>query len=140
VLDASEPALSLRLTFRHSGESVILGRDERAKQWTYFYFRAAPGDDPIEWGFSYNRAISDEKQRIKKDQKDPERDDLINRALEGPGTAGQPKIQYREYSPSLFSDITLYLSRGRGWNPEAISRISLLRFTVSYALATERHS
>ncbi len=100
------------MTFRHSGESIILGRNERTKQWTYYYFRAAPGDDPIEWGFSYNPAAAEERLRIKKDQKDTERDDLVNRALEAPGGAGGTKIQYREHSPAYFSDITLFLTRG----------------------------
>jgi hypothetical protein len=136
-LDTGVPALSLRATFRHSGESVLLGRDDRTRQWTYYYFRAAPGDDPIEWGFSYNRALV-EASRIKKDQKEKERDDLLNRALEGQIPGGPPKIDYKEYSPSYFSDITLYLTRGKAWDPGAISRISSVKFNVTYALTTER--
>ncbi|CCF85125.1 hypothetical protein [Nitrolancea hollandica] len=134
----SSRSLSLRATFRHSGESIILGRDERTKQWTYYYFRAAPGDDPIEWGFSYNHAAAEERLRIKKDQKDTERDELVNRALEAPGGAGGTKIQYREYSPAYFSDITLFLTRGDRWDPAVISKISKVKFSVTYALTTER--
>lgn len=132
-------SLSLRATFRHSGESIILGRDERTKQWTYYYFRAALGDDPIEWGFSYNHALALDR-RIKKDQKDTERDELVNRALEAPGATGSTKIQYREYSPAYFSDITLFLTRGDRWDPAVISKITQVKFSVTYALTTERRS
>jgi hypothetical protein len=69
TVETQNPALSLRLTFRHFGESIILGRDERTRQWTYYYFRAAPGDDPIEWGFSYNHA-QDPMRRIRKDARE----------------------------------------------------------------------
>jgi len=31
-------------------------RRDRSGKPHYYYFRAAPGDDPIEWGFSYNHA------------------------------------------------------------------------------------
>ncbi len=135
-LEPGDPtrSLSLRATFRHSGESIILGRDERTKQWTYYYFRAAPGDDPIEWGFSYNGALPEDK-RIKKDEAVIERDDLVDQILGGSG--GTP-ITFHEYSPAYFSDITLFLTRGDQWDPTVISKIKKVTFTVTYALTTER--
>jgi len=122
-LDTADPQLSLRLTFRHSGESILLGRDER-----YYYFCAGADDDPISWGFTYNQAGADEDKRVTKDVLVPEQDDLLNKFL----TAKDEKdITYREYLPALFSDLTLTLTRGNQWDPDAIKNISQLQFTVS---------
>jgi hypothetical protein len=137
----TDAQLSLRLVFRHSGESVILGRDQRTNQWTYYYFRAAPTDDPIEWGFSYNRAYDDDKQkRIQKDQRIPVRDDLINQILAGTDKQGGTPIKFQEYLPSYFSDITLFVTRGDSWDSTDISEISDLQIKVTYALSTERRT
>jgi hypothetical protein len=58
----------------------------------------------------------------------PEQDDLLNKFL----TAKDEKdITYREYLPALFSDLTLTLTRGNQWDPDAIKNISQLQFTVS---------
>jgi hypothetical protein len=136
TIDTQNPALSLRLTFRHSGESIILGRDERTKQWTYYYFRAAPGDDPIEWGFSYNHAL-DSSRRIKKDTRDPEPDTMTKKILE-PNRPDGASLAFREYSPAYFSDLTLHLNPTAGGRAGGISDITLLQFTVTYSLTTER--
>jgi hypothetical protein len=131
------PALSLRLTFRHSGESIILGREGDGKEWRYYYFRAAPGDDPIEWGFSYNTAI--DTQRIKKDAREPDPDAMLKRLLDSSSSTGA-NITFKEYSPAYFSDLTLHLTPGAGGRAGGITDITKLQFTVSYALTTERRS
>jgi hypothetical protein len=136
TVETENPALSLRLTFRHSGESIILGRDERTRQWTYYYFRAAPGDDPIEWGFSYNHA-QDPMRRIRKDTREPEPDLMTKKILE-PNTPGGARLDFREYSPAYFSDLTLHLTPGAGGRAGGIADITHLQFSVTYALTTER--
>jgi hypothetical protein len=138
TVETKNPALSLRLTFRHSGESIILGRDERTRQWTYYYFRAAPGDDPIEWGFSYNHA-QDPMRRIRKDTREPEPDLMTKKILE-PNTSGGARLDFREYSPAYFSDLTLHLTPGAGGRAGGITDIPHLQFSVTYALTTERRT
>ncbi len=134
AVETANTRLSLRLTVRHSGESVLLGRDARTGAWTYYYFRCAPGDDPIEWGFSYNHAAT---TRIKADERKPEADDMIRKVLEQ--ASGQmSQIQFREYSPALFSDLTLHLT-GAGQTPaQSISKITNVQFSVNYSLSGER--
>jgi hypothetical protein len=136
TVETENPALTLRLTFRHSGESIILGRDQRTGQWTYNYFRAAPGDDPIEWGFSYNHA-QDSVRRIRKDTREPEPDLMTKKILE-PNTPGGARLDFREYSPAYFSDLTLHLTPGAGGRAGGITDITHLQFSVTYALTTER--
>jgi hypothetical protein len=148
-VESADPNLNVRIVFRHSGESILLGSAKK----TYYYFRAGRDDDPIEWGFTYahnekwrilnsgsstSQTWSREKLKevISKDKPDPELDDLLNKVINP--TSSNEKIKYHEYLPSYFSDITLRLSRGQTWDPTAIQSLSRLAFRVDYALATER--
>ena len=140
TIETTNPALSVRLVFRHSGESVILGRDKRTGAPTYYYFRAAPGDDPIEWGYSYNHATTETLtiKRIRKDAKDLESDAMLKKLLEpDPGAVSTAsKLEFKEYSPGYFSDLTLRLSGGPKATAE-ITNISALQFSVTYSVKTE---
>ena len=141
VLETAKPRLGLRFTFQHSGESVLLGRDPRTKAWTYFYFRCAPGDDPIEWGFGYSHGAA-AVSRVKGDEKKPEADAMIKKVLaEASGTV--PQIEFHEYSPALFSDLTLHLTSPRS-KPDStpaasVSKITKVEFSINYTLTGERH-
>ncbi len=135
AVETTKPRLSLRLTFKHSGESVLLGRDKRTGVWTYYYFRCAPGDDPIEWGYSYNHAAA---TRLKADEKKPEADDMIKKVLEQ-ASGTMPQITFKEYAPALFSDVTLHLTGSQQTTTaESVSKITNLQFTVNYSLSGER--
>jgi hypothetical protein len=140
TIETTNPALSVRLVFRHSGESVILGRDKQTGAPTYYYFRAAPGDDPIEWGYSYNHATTETPttKRIRKDAKDLEADAMLKRLLdaETPAQGATSKLEFKEYSPGYFSDLTLRLSGGPKGTAE-ITNISALQFSVTYSVTTE---
>jgi hypothetical protein len=145
-LESNQPNLNLRIVFRHSGESIVLGSDKK----TYYYFQTGKDDDPIEWGFGYSHHAKwvvrqarkkwlpeRWKELVAKDKPDPELNELLNKVVK-PTT--EEKVVYHEYLPSYFSDITLRLSREQTWDPATITRLSRVVFRVSYALTTERVS
>ena len=110
---------------------------------TYYYFRAAPGDDPIEWGYSYNHAVtettSSTTKRLRKDTKDLEADTMLKKLLD-PGlrrSAPFPSSSSREYYPGYFSDLTLRLTGGAKGTAAEVTNISALQFSVTYTQKTE---
>jgi hypothetical protein len=55
-----------------------------------------------------------------------------------PNTPGGAGLDFREYSPAYFSDLTLHLTPGAGGGAGGITDIPHLQFSVTYALTTER--
>lgn len=118
-LDLPKDSSGFRLLFKHSGASVIL-KDEQ-----YYWFDSGT-DDPISWGFNYNHL---ESVKVIKDKEDLD-SELLNKFLQAAG--GKTKIDYLEYYPSLFGDIILIIHPGEQWQPERITKINKLSFTVTY--------
>lgn len=116
-IDTPDVALSVSIEFVHSGSSILLGSNK-----SYYHFQKAPADNPVVWGFVYNhsdylrlKAESDDadiwshtgKRPIKKDEEVSEPDSAIVEA------EFEEKLKYKEYSPSFFSTVTLWLNRGQ---------------------------
>lgn len=131
-IESPDPDLNLRVDIRHSGESIInIPTSTRAP--VYYYFRAAPTDDPISWGFNATstteispRSSGDSKARtttIKRDRKV----DL------GKGLAEAlqlPDVKFEEYLPSAFSDITVEVDPG---SVGKMDTITYLEFEIEIA-------
>jgi hypothetical protein len=160
TVEKPPPHLSLDIRFIHSGESVLLrkSRDEKTggARYGYYWFRAASGDDPVSWGFTYNAAYVKKKDSdtdsdtdsdgddskvesklgIQQDKKDSERrkqeSELLKSML---GT--DEKIEYNEYFPSFFSDITLRLNPGH-FKPKVLPQIQDLSFKVIFSYSGTR--
>ncbi|MDN3687248.1 hypothetical protein [Cyclobacterium jeungdonense] len=119
-LDLPKGSNGLIIHFKHSGSSVIL-KDEQ-----YYWFDSGT-DEPISWGFTYNPS---EDNKVTKDEKGDD-SELLNNFLKAAG--GTTKIDYLEYYPSLFGDITISInSSDKQWQPERITKINNLSFTVTY--------
>ncbi|MGA8599146.1 MAG: hypothetical protein WB676_30885 [Bryobacteraceae bacterium] len=141
-IDTPDPALSISIEFVHSGSSILLGGNK-----SYYSFQKAPADNPIVWGFVYNHSdylrLKDEggedeiwnhtgKRPIKKDEDVSEPDTAIVETEFG------EKLKYKEYSPSFFSTITLWLNRGQCQDNEAqyrqflnkLNKIDKVQFSV----------
>jgi hypothetical protein len=135
-LKGEKDYVSVEVVFRHSGESIINGGTSTVP--VYYYFRASATDDPVVWGWMVNAEKEKEKTgwadmkvtTTTADEKGSDRDlDLIlDKAL-----SSSEKIQYKEYFPSFFSDITLTIDPGRYTSVE----ITQLVFEVEYL---KRHS
>lgn len=114
---------NFRVVLKHSGESVILN-DKR-----YYWFDSG-NDDPISWGFNYVG-----KKEARKDVQNPN-SDLLNKFLRASGE--DIDIEYLEYYPSFFGDITLVLNPGREWKADYITKINEISFEVEYMSAGVR--
>jgi hypothetical protein len=97
--ESKRNSLILELEFRHSGESIVRDRDGAC-----YYFQCARDEAPISWGFTYN-GRNDKKI-------------TADKPIETTNvTFGGAKIEYREYYPSLFGEITLWINRNRHKDP-----------------------
>jgi hypothetical protein len=116
-VDPKKDALPISIEFIHSGISILLSKNDK-----YYKFQKSPKDTPIIWGYTYNhgdylRLLEENdkddiwsfsgKKPIKKNEKIVE---TVNKFIES--KFGEP-IRYKEYMPSAFSDITLWLNRGQ---------------------------
>jgi hypothetical protein len=129
TLPSSSNIQSFRVVFRHSGQSIV-----KAPNGSYYYFRQAPEQNPISWGFSYDPRATDATKRIVKDTPDTAEDDQLNRFLKTKNESDL--IKFKEYYPSLFSDITLSFNPRTGsWNPRDIEKLSELKFRIHYKIA-----
>lgn len=124
--------LNLKATFWHSGKSIIL--DE--KESRYYFFQAAPEDRPIFWSFNYTRD-KEGKQKPIKDVKASDNDAFLKTLFaEARKKAPEDMVNYKEYFPSFFSDITFELTHGsKPWNAAEVAAIEKVEFTayVRYA-------
>ena len=140
TVETTNPALSVRLVFRHSGESVILGRDKQTNAPYYYYFRAGQATTRSSGATATTtrrRRLLTVK-RIRKDVRDVESDAMLKKLLEpDPGAVSTTsKLEFKEYSPGYFSDLTLRLSGSPKATAE-ITNISALQFSVTYSVKTE---
>ena len=124
---------SMRVVFDHSGQSIV--RDPRGR---YYYFRQAPEDHPVSWGFSYKPAAvgsTPATATITKDSKDSaEEEEILKQLMPKDSAAASTLSKFKEYYPSLFSDITLSL---KTQDLGVIKEISSAKFTVKYRLSKD---
>jgi len=123
--EVSDPALNLDIEFRHSGESVVRGRDGR-----YYFFQRAREDEPISWGFVFDAHEGSDGTVTPDEKTDEETNPLFDE---------DAKVEFREYYPSLFSDITLWLDRSHHDDPkrlkavlDKITDITDVQFTIEF--------
>ena len=132
-IDSPDRIVNMRVEFTHSGESIVNSPTSTGEP-VYYYFRAAETDDPIGWNFGTITTRTpkagkpdDITTEIKADSK-PDVEEFLARALES------ADVEFNEYWPSLFSDITLEVDAGSRANVAAITD---LVFEVKY---TKRQS
>jgi hypothetical protein len=119
---------SMRVIFVHSGQSIV-----RAPNKRYYYFRQAAEDDPISWGFTYRPGAATEI--ITKEAKDSAQEEEVLKQLMPKDTAAASTLsKFKEYYPSLFSDITLSLITK---DLSVIEKLSSVKFTVKYRLSKD---
>jgi hypothetical protein len=145
-IDAADASLSIDVDFVHSGISVLLSGSNQK----YYSFQKAPSDDPIIWGFVYNHQ---DYLRLKAEIKEeadiwnysgnrPIRKDTETSAPDNTFLKSEfnQELEYKEYFPSFFSNITLWLNRGlRDQDPNKhkaflakIAKIEKVDFTVEF--------
>ncbi len=143
-IDATDSSLSIDVDFVHSGTSVLLSGNNQ----NYYSFQKAPNDSPIVWGFIYNHQ---DYLRLKAENKDEDeiwsytgKTPIVKDAeMSAPDktfldSEFNQDIGYKEYLPSFFSNITLWLNRGlREQNPDKhkaflakITKIEKVEFSV----------
>jgi hypothetical protein len=136
-IDATDSSLSIDVDFVHSGTSVLLSGNNQK----YYSFQKAPNDSPIVWGFIYNHQ---DYLRLKAENKDEDeiwsytgKTPIVKDAeMSAPDktfldSEFNQDIGYKEYLPSFFSNITLWLNRGlREQNPDK-HKAFLAKFTKS---------
>ena len=131
ALTSSEEDLELRLWVRHSGVSIIHGRDPSPDERVFYYFRKAPDDDAMEWGFAYNHA---DDGAVTKDATPEAADTLVGDMMD---TSKIGRIELQEYWPSLFSDLTLRVTSGHSEGLKPVSRIDKVIVEITYTVLTE---
>jgi hypothetical protein len=134
-IDATDASLSIDVDFVHSGTSVLLSSSNQK----YYSFQKAPNDSPIVWGFIYNHQ---DYLRLKAEKKEEE--EIWNYGSKRPivkdAEMSAPEktflksefdqdLGYKEYLPSFFSDITLWLNRGSREQDEAKYKAFLAKIT-----------
>jgi hypothetical protein len=155
ICDITNPALTLeltdrpftpRLTFSHSGISIVHG----ATEW--FFFQKAPEDAPISWGFQTSLPkpkpvrAADDAEPIQTDdaksiQMTVKEDDLTSSGLDDIVTDAlkTDKLAFREYHPSMLGDITIALRLPDDpWPPAGLAAIRALTFDVTYRFTPGR--
>jgi hypothetical protein len=113
-------SLSLNIDLMHSGTSILRGVDG-----TYWFFQQRREDPPISWGFVYNHGRSgvSKNTSLAKDS-----DETLSTALIG------EQANFRDYWPSMFSDLTLTINRGQARPVEQVKAIKAVKMTVHYAV------
>ena len=134
-IDATDASLSIDVDFVHSGTSVLLGSNNQK----YYSFQKAPNDNPIVWGFIYNHQDYLRLKAEKKEEEEiwnytgtrPIRKDAEMSAPDSTFLKSEfdQELEYKEYLPSFFSNITLWLNRGSREQNQAKYQAFLAKIT-----------
>ena len=112
--------VNLHVDVEHSGRSILLDGDGR-----YWFFQKGRHDDPIRWRYVW------------KGDGLPVRDTPIEDGEFLDELLSDSNIEYREYLPALFSDLTLWINKGT--DPEARTRDLASIDALQFELAFVRH-